>query len=153
MVYVKEPSGKAANENSEIFPCTTEEKCEDNPESKSQNNSNEENQSVQENSDVTSVPERKDNRLMENYENKEKILAKHAGGQESLYNTRTEISASPKLNSGLRILLPGQAIQGQLPSTSLTSRSFTKIQRPRIASQKFPCMIQTPRKNTKKVTN
>ena len=156
MVSVKEPSGEAAvlqrntNENSEILLRTSTEKCEDNPETETQNNNKEENRSVQDNSDVTADPETKDNGLMENDEKKEKSLAKHARGQESLYNTRTDMSASPNSNSGLRILLPGQAMQGQFPSTSLTSRSFTKSQRHRIASQKFPCMIQNPRKKLRR---
>ena len=56
----------------------------------------------------------------------------------------------PKGNLAPRFL-PGQSELGEPPSTNLTSPEFTKIQRKLIASQKFPCIMNTLLKKSKKV--
>ena len=61
--------------------------------------------------------------------------------------------SSAKQNSSSRKKLPGQSEPGKLPSTSLTSLEFTRVQRKRIASQNFPCYTNRLHTNTKKVKN
>ena len=57
-------------------------------------------------------------------------------------------------NMKLRIKLPGQSQEGELPSSSLTLREFTKIKKTQISAQKFPCFIKRSQiKEKNKVTS
>ena len=63
------------------------------------------------------------------------------------------ISETPVVKVGNRAnkLLPGQSESGKPQSTTLTSREFTKVERKRVAAQKFPCIVNRLQKKYKKV--
>ena len=66
-----------------------------------------------------------------------------------IVGAQTKRSSIHQVNSSH--LIPGQSKPGMLPSTSLTSREFTKVKTKRVTSLRFPCVANRLQKELKKV--